>query len=79
MGGHVAKKLGDVIMARFGHPIAQENDAERAVRAALVIRGALAGDLGRRKRIGGRRWTDWTGRGPDPSSGALLRRYDVAI
>ena len=36
MGGQVAKKLGDGIMALFGHPIAQENDAERAVRAALV-------------------------------------------
>src|SRR5271165_219874 len=42
MGGHVAKKLGDGIMALFGHPIAQENDAERAVRAALAIQLALA-------------------------------------
>ena len=42
MGGHVAKKLGDGIMALFGHPIAQENDAERAVRAALAIQRALA-------------------------------------
>src|SRR6516165_1399249 len=29
MGGHVAKKLGDGLMALF--PVAQENDAERAV------------------------------------------------
>ena len=36
MGGHVAKKLGDGLMALFGYPVAQENDAERAVRAALV-------------------------------------------
>ncbi|HKN29590.1 MAG TPA: AAA family ATPase [Roseiarcus sp.] len=43
LGGHVAKKLGDGIMALFGHPIAQENDAERAVRAALAIQLALAG------------------------------------
>jgi len=42
MGGHVAKKLGDGLMALFGHPIAQENDAERAVRAALAIQLALA-------------------------------------
>ena len=34
MGGHVAKKLGDGLMALFGYPVAQENDAERAVRAA---------------------------------------------
>ena len=30
MGGHVAKKLGDGLMALFGYPVAQENDAERA-------------------------------------------------
>ena len=34
MGGHVAKKLGDGLMALFGYPVAQENDTERAVRAA---------------------------------------------
>ena len=42
MGGHVAKKLGDGLMALFGYPRAQENDAERAVRAALAIQRALA-------------------------------------
>jgi class 3 adenylate cyclase/predicted ATPase len=42
MGGHVAKKLGDGIMALFGYPVAQENDAERAARAALSIQRALA-------------------------------------
>ena len=26
MGGHVAKKLGDGLMALFGHPVAQENE-----------------------------------------------------
>ena len=46
MGGKVAKKLGDGLMALFGHPVAQENDAERAVRAALSIQRAL-GDLNR--------------------------------
>ncbi len=30
MGGKVAKKLGDGLMALFGYPIAQENDTERA-------------------------------------------------
>src|SRR3984957_18591714 len=41
MGGHVAKKLGDGLMALFGYPAAHENDAERAARAALAIQRAL--------------------------------------
>jgi predicted ATPase/class 3 adenylate cyclase len=47
MGGHVAKKLGDGLMALFGYPVAQENDAERAARAALSIQRAL-GELNRK-------------------------------
>jgi class 3 adenylate cyclase len=43
LGGHVLKKLGDGLMALFGYPKAQENDAERAVRAALAIQRALEG------------------------------------
>jgi class 3 adenylate cyclase len=42
MGGKVAKRLGDGLMALFGYPVAQENDTERAVRAALSIQRALA-------------------------------------
>jgi class 3 adenylate cyclase len=42
LGGHVLKKLGDGLMALFGYPQAQENDAERAVRAALAIQRAIA-------------------------------------
>src|SRR6516165_1544296 len=34
LGGHVLKRLGDGLMALFGYPQAQENDAERAVKAA---------------------------------------------
>jgi class 3 adenylate cyclase len=47
MGGKVAKKLGDGLMALFGYPVAQENDAERAARAALSIQRALT-ELNRR-------------------------------
>ena len=54
MGGHVAKKLGDGLMALFGYPVAQENDAERAVRAALSIQRALA-ELNRKNEGAGRR------------------------
>ena len=42
MGGHVSKKLGDGLLALFGYPVAQENDSERAARAALSIQHALA-------------------------------------
>jgi class 3 adenylate cyclase len=42
LGGHVLKRLGDGLMALFGYPQAQENDAERAVRAALAVQRALA-------------------------------------
>jgi len=36
-GGHVARFIGDGILAYFGYPAANENDPERAVRAALAI------------------------------------------
>jgi class 3 adenylate cyclase/tetratricopeptide (TPR) repeat protein len=36
-GGHVAKYLGDGIMAYFGWPAAHDNDAERGTRAGLVL------------------------------------------
>jgi hypothetical protein len=42
LGGHVLKKLGDGLMALFGYPQAEENDAERAVQAALAIQRSLA-------------------------------------
>jgi class 3 adenylate cyclase len=52
LGGHVLKRLGDGLMALFGYPIAQENDVERAVRAALAIQRALA-DLNMRNAAKG--------------------------
>jgi class 3 adenylate cyclase/tetratricopeptide (TPR) repeat protein len=41
-GGHVAKYLGDGVMAFFGYPEAHDNDAERAARAGLAIIDAIA-------------------------------------
>jgi class 3 adenylate cyclase len=40
--GHVAKYLGDGVLAYFGWPRAHEDDAERAVRAGLALVEALA-------------------------------------
>jgi class 3 adenylate cyclase/tetratricopeptide (TPR) repeat protein len=40
--GHVAQFLGDGVLVYFGFPLAHEDDAERAVRAALEIQSALA-------------------------------------
>ena len=41
-GGTVEKFIGDAVMAVFGAPVAHEDDAERAVRAGLGIRDAMA-------------------------------------
>ena len=57
-GGQVDKIVGDAILALFGAPVAHEDDAERAVRAALRMQrtiadcDALAGAGGLRMRIG---------------------------
>jgi class 3 adenylate cyclase/tetratricopeptide (TPR) repeat protein len=41
-GGTVEKFIGDAVMAVFGAPVAHEDDPERAVRAALAVRDAVA-------------------------------------
>ncbi|EIM30070.1 AAA family ATPase [Microvirga lotononidis] len=41
--GHVAKYMGDGILAYFGWPYAHEEDAERAVRTGLALVAAIGG------------------------------------
>ena len=41
-GGRVDKVLGDAIIALFGAPVAHEDDADRAVRAALRMQDTLS-------------------------------------
>jgi class 3 adenylate cyclase/predicted ATPase len=40
--GHIAKYMGDGVLAYFGWPRAHEDEAERAVRAGLAITGSVA-------------------------------------
>jgi class 3 adenylate cyclase/tetratricopeptide (TPR) repeat protein len=49
-GGTVEKFIGDAVMAIWGYPAAHEDDAERAVRAALDVVDAVAA-LGETRRI----------------------------
>src|SRR5215475_2722447 len=51
-GGFVARYMGDGVLAYFGYPRADEDDAERAVSAGLALVAAVAGlDAGPEARL----------------------------
>ena len=61
--GHVAKYMGDGVLAYFGWPQAHEDEAERAVRAGLAIAtavGQLATPAASRSRRGSASPLGWS-------------------
>jgi len=51
-GGFVARYMGDGVLAYFGYPRADEDDAERAICAGLALIAAVAGlDTGPEERL----------------------------
>ena len=60
LDGHVAKFMGDGVLAYFGWPVAHEDELERAVRAGLAATAAVA----RLTAPGGERWRPGLGSRP---------------
>ena len=81
-GGFVAKYMGDGVLVYFGYPQAHEDDAERAVRAALELIAAVAALKTPRAPTNPRRHRHRAGGGRRPhrigrSAGARHRRRDA--
>ncbi|MBA3366309.1 MAG: AAA family ATPase, partial [Actinobacteria bacterium] len=76
-GGTVEKFIGDAVMALFGAPTAHEDDPERAVRAALAIRDAIAEDGELQVRIGITTGEALVALGARPSEGEGMASGDV--
>ena len=59
MGGHVAKRLGDGLMALFGYPVAQENDDAECVGSPTDAGGGLRKGIGSASNREKSRRADW--------------------
>jgi predicted ATPase/class 3 adenylate cyclase len=75
-GGTVEKFIGDAVMALFGAPTAHEDDPERAVRAALAIRG-FALEEGLELRVGITTGEALVALDADPAAGEGMASGDV--
>src|SRR5215216_7354475 len=84
-GGTVEKFIGDAVMAVFGIPRAHEDDALRAVRAAVELREALAALNERLQREHGARLSVRTGVNTgevvagDPSAGQAFVTGEAVV
>jgi predicted ATPase/class 3 adenylate cyclase len=76
-GGTVEKFIGDAVMALFGAPVTHEDDAERAVRAALAIREWARGQAGIQVRLGVNTGEALILLGARPSEGEGMAAGDV--
>jgi class 3 adenylate cyclase len=84
-GGRVEKYIGDAVMALFGAPVSHGDDAERAVRAAFAIRGAVDDlnasdpDLELQVRIGVNTGEAFLDLDADTASGEGMAAGDVVV
>jgi class 3 adenylate cyclase/tetratricopeptide (TPR) repeat protein len=76
-GGTVEKFIGDAVFALFGAPVAHEDDPERAVRAALAIRGWATDQEKIQVRVGVTTGEALVRLGADPLAGEGMASGDV--